>query len=114
MNTETKDKLHSKLSTCMEKVSSKVTKLCRLQSELKELEVELDGDIAETKECIEELKKLDGKIGFFVKTIVDGGLCKVCDGSGEYEQSAGSHSIFRKCDACSGSGVIVDEKHNSA
>ena len=31
-------------------------------------------------------------------------LCSSCNGRGEFEQSAGSHSYFEDCDNCGGSG----------
>jgi len=31
-------------------------------------------------------------------------LCSSCKGKGEFEQSAGSHSWFDKCDKCGGTG----------
>lgn len=37
-------------------------------------------------------------------------LCSSCDGDGEYEVSAGSHSFFKECECCNGTGKNLKNK----
>lgn len=40
------------------------------------------------------------------KLIEDESLCSCCHGDGEYEVSAGTHSFFRDCESCGGTGKV--------
>ena len=58
------------------------------------------------------LTALKDKVEYMIKDIEeqkekklrDSLLCSCCHGDGEYEVSAGSHSFFRACEFCGGTG----------
>ena len=63
------------------------------------------------KKFIKMLSANDGVAAREIKLFMDDLIskekkCHICKGDGDFEQSAGSHSFFVKCDYCNGKGVI--------